>query len=412
MTNSSPDRRLRVVGFQWAPMAHEVKDFLARNRVPYVWLDVERNAAGRDLIRELGIATRDLPAVIFPDDGFVLQPSDEDLAERIGHSTEAEHPFYDLVVVGGGPAGLAAAVYGASEGVRTIVIDREAPGGQAGTSAHIENYLGFPGGLSGAELAQRSVQQARDFGVEIVAAREVTGLRAEEPFRVVRLDDGTELYCHTVLLAIGVAWRTLDAPGCQDLTGRGVYYGAAYAEAPTCQDEDVYLLGAGNSAGQAAMLLSRYARQVTLIAPEADFAEKMSDYLLERLEHTPNISFRTGCVVSAASGTDRLERIQIRDVESGETEEAPTTSLFVFIGVEPMTEWLEETLQLDEQGFVRTGAQVRDWALERPCYPLETSLPGVFAAGDVRSSSVKRVGAAVGEGSTVIQYIHAYLGEQ
>src|SRR5690606_38139359 len=268
--------RLRVVGFQWSPASHEVKDYLARNRVPYQWMDLESDPAAREVMREVGATPADLPLRIFPDGSYGASPSAEEIAERIGLSTEAGSPFYDLVVVGGGPAGLAAAVYGASEGVRTLVVDREAPGGQAGMSSHIENYLGFPRGLSGGELAQRAVAQAQRFGVEVVAARSVDSLRVEEPFRVVHLDDGTELFCHAVLLATGVSWRTLEAPGCRSLIGRGVYYGAAAAEASACRDMDAYLVGAGNSAGQAAMLLSSFARSVTLVAPEESFAERMS----------------------------------------------------------------------------------------------------------------------------------------
>lgn len=412
MSSDAANHPVKVIGFQWAPAAHDVKDYLARNRVPYDWLDVERTPEGERIRAELGVAPRDLPLVIFPDGTHLLCPTDAELAERIGLQTEADHPFYDLVVVGGGPAGLAAAVYGASEGLRTIVVEREAPGGQAGTSSHIENYLGFPGGISGGEFAERSVQQARHFGVEIVAAREVTGLRAPEPYRAVRLDDDTELFCHTILLALGVQWRLLDAPGCHDLIGRGIYYGAAGAEATACNDEEVFLLGAGNSAGQAAMLLSRYARRVTLVAPEQDFAEKMSDYLIDRLQHTPNIEFRTGCSITNAVGNGRLQSITIEDVETGESEEVATSALFVFIGASPETEWLEGVLERDEQGFLLAGADVRAPEGNRGRFPLETSLPGVFVAGDVRSGSVKRVGAAVGEGSMAIQYIHSYLKDR
>ena len=404
--------RVKVIGFQWAPAAHDVKDYLARNRVAYDWLDVERSAEGERIRARMGVAARDLPLVLFPDGSHLLSPSSAEIAERIGLSTSAESPFYDLVVVGGGPAGLAAAVYGASEGLRTIVVEREAPGGQAGTSAHIENYLGFPGGLTGGELAQRSVEQARHFGVEIVAARGATALGVDEPFRTLRLDDGSEIRCHTVLLALGVQWRLLDAPGCHGLIGRGIYYGAAGAEATACRDADVFLLGAGNSAGQAAMVLSRYARSVTLVAPEQDFGEKMSDYLLERLQGTENVSFRSGCKIANAVGDGRLQTITIEDTKTGETEEVPTPALFVFIGASPETAWLDGVVARDEQGYLLAGADAPDWPLDRPPSPLESSLPGVFVAGDVRAGSVKRVGAAVGEGSMAIQYIPAYLRER
>ncbi len=414
-----PFAGVRVVGFQWSPQAHEVKDFLARNRVPYLWLDVERDPDARRLVQEMKVGWDRLPLLLFPDGSHLFDPEDTEIAEKIGLSTEAELPFYDLIIVGGGPAGLAAAVYAASEGLRTIIIEQEAPGGQAGMSARIENYLGFPDGVSGGELAQRGVSQAQRFGVEILAARRVTGIRVEEPYRVVTLDDEDELYCHTVLLATGVAWRTLDAPGCQSLVGAGVYYGAASAEAVACRDEDVYLLGGGNSAGQAAMLLSRYARSVTLLAVEESFEEKMSQYLLDRLEHTPNVHLRPCCTVSEASGERRLESITIKNVQTEETETVPASGLFVFIGAAPETDWLAGMVERDEQGYILCGAELprqggrpRNWRLEREPRMLETSVPGVFVAGDVRAGSVKRVASAVGEGSMAIQFIHEYLRER
>ena len=405
---------LRVVGFPWSPAEHDVKDYLARSRTPYEWLDVETSEEARRLVDELGVSPSELPLVLFPDGTFLLSPTAEALAERIGLRTEAASPFYDLIVVGGGPAGMSAAVYGASEGLSTVVVEREAPGGQAGMSARIENYLGFPGGVSGGELAERAMHQAEHFGVELVATRDVAGLRADGPYRVVRLDDGSELYCHTVLLALGVSWRILEAPGCRDLIGRGVYYGAAAAEAPTCAGQDVHLIGAGNSSGQAAMLLAKYARTVTLVAPEADFAERMSEYLLERLRATENIRFRPGTVVTNAAGEGRLQEISLEDVETGKEETVPTSALFVYIGAVPPTDWLEGVVARDEQGFVLAGEPARAalpgaWTAQRDPYPLETSIPGVFVAGDVRADSVKRVGAAVGEGATVVQYIHQYL---
>ena len=410
MANQGERGKVRVIGFQWNPITHEIKDFLARSRVSYEWRDLDRERDPRALLEHHELAVSDLPAVIFPDGTCLSRPDDATIAEHIGLSTEADLPFYDLVIVGAGPAGMAAAVYGASEGVRTLVLEREAPGGQAGLSASIENYLGFPGGLTGAALAQKGVEQARQFGVEVVAASAADGIRAEAPFRIVRLEGGEELYCHTVLLAMGVAWRTLQAPGCRDLIGRGIYYGAAGAEASACQDQDVYLLGGGNSAGQAAVLLARYARTVTLVAPEEDFADKMSEYLLQRLREIPNVRFRERSKVVSATGDRHLEHITVEDVESGHQEDLPTNGLFVFIGAAPETDWLDGVVARDERGFILAGAGVPDWPLEREPFPLETSLPGVFVAGDVRADSVKRIGAAVGEGSSAIQYIHAYLG--
>lgn len=405
---------IRVYGFPWSPAEHEVKDYLARVRTPYEWIDLETSEEGRHVVEEAGVSRDQLPLVVFPDGTRLLGPSDEELAARIGLRTEAERPFYELIVVGGGPAGLSSAVYAASEGVRTVVVEREAPGGQAGMSARIENYLGFPQGVSGAVLAQHSVDQAHRFGVELVAARAATSLRAEGVYRVVGLDDGTELYCHTVLLALGVSWRILEAPGCRGLIGRGIYYGAPSAEAPTCAGEDVFLIGAGNSAGQAAMLLSRFARSVTLVAPEPDFAERMSEYLLERLDATGNVHFRPGTRVINAAGEGRLQEVTLESVETGERETVPTSALFVYIGALPPTDWLEGAVARDEDGFLLTGPAARAaapgaWSPGHDPSPLESSLPGVFVAGDVRAGSVKRVGAAVGEGATVVQYIHAYL---
>lgn len=408
-----PAERVEVYGFTWSPRSHDVKDFLARSRTPYAWMDYETHPESRRKIADMGLSQQDLPVLVFPDGTHLTDPPDEVIAEKIGLSTEASYPFYDLIVVGGGPAGLAAAVYGASEGMRVVVLEREAPGGQAGMSASIENYLGFPEGLSGGELAQRATRQAERFGAEVIVAREVRSLRVEEPYRVVTLDDGTELFGYAVLLATGVADRVLDAPGCQSLVGRGIYYGAAAAEASACHDRDVHLVGAGNSAGQAAVLLARFARSVTLIAPEESFAERMSEYLLERIEATENIHLRPGAVVSGATGSDHLEEITIEEVSSRRHETTPSGGLFVFIGAAPDTAWLEGVVARDERGFIRSGWDVLDagWPRKRHPAPLETNVPGVFVAGDVRSGSVKRVGSAVGEGSMVIQHVHAYLNE-
>jgi thioredoxin reductase (NADPH) len=410
---------VRVFGFQWSAHTHEVKDFLARNRVPYVWLDVEQDAEARGQVERLGVGFEQLPLLLFPDDSHLAQPSDAEIAEKIGLSTEAESPFYDLIIVGGGPAGLAAAVYGASEGLRTLIVEQEAPGGQAGQSSRIENYLGFPDGLSGGDLAQRAVTQAKKFGVEILAARQVTALRPEGPYRIVVLDEGDELACHTVLLATGVAWRTLDAPGCHTLVGAGVYYGAASAEAQAFRDKDVYLLGGGNSAGQAALLLARYAKSVTMLALEESLAERMSEYLLNRIESKPNIYARPCCTIDQATGERNLETITIRNVQTEETETVNCHGLFVFIGAAPETDWLEGAVERDDDGYILCGDMLahgngrpRGWSEARSPFMLETSLPGVFAAGDVRAGAVKRVGAAVGEGSVAIQFIHQYLRER
>ena len=403
--------RVLVIGFTWSPRSHEVRDFLARSRVPYLFRDYEANEKAKARADELGIGPERLPLLLFGDGTWLADPTDQALAEQVGLSTEAESPYYDLIIVGAGPAGLAAAVYGASEGLRTVLIEKEAPGGQAGMSSLIENYLGFPDGVGGSELAGRSLRQAERFGAEVVVARSAVGLRVDEPNRVVTLDDGTEIRAQAVLLSLGVSWRMLKAPGCDRLIGRGVYYGAAAAAVPTCRDRDVYLLGAGNSAGQAALYLARYAKSVTMVAPEADFAEKMSEYLLSRVSAIPNVHLRPGAKVVGAEGGDMLQTITIEDVETGAQETAETSTLFVYIGAAPQTEWLKGAVALDDKGFVLTGRACSDeaWELERPRFLLETSQSGVFAAGDVRSGSVKRVGAAVGEGSIGIQFIHEHL---
>lgn len=409
-----PGRPVLVVGDRWSPRTHEVKDFLARNRVAYTWLDAATHPNARRH-REAGGGAERLPLLVFPDGTRLADPDDARLAEAAGLDTEPDSRFYDLVIIGGGPAGLAAGVYGASEGLRTLVVEREAPGGQAGQSARIENYLGFPDGITGAELAERAVRQTRRFGVEMVVTRAATGLRADGAYRVVTLDDGVELTCHAVLLAMGVEWRKLDAPGCGGLVGAGVYYGAAGAEATAVKGQDVYLLGAGNSAGQAALLLAGYARTVTLVAMEPSISERMSSYLVERIESTPNVRVRTGCTVCQASGSGRLETLTLRDEETGDTEQVPADALFVFIGAAPRTEWLQGVVMRDEQGYVRVGRQLpkEAWPLpDRAPYLLETSLPGVFAAGDVRVNSIKRVASAVGEGSMAVQFIHEYMSER
>ena len=410
---------IRVIGNRWSPQSHDMKDFLARNQIPYQWLDIELSEEAQTLATFANCDRLSLPLVIFSDGNSLIQPSIAQVAEKIGLRTQAEKPFYDLIIVGGGPAGLAAAVYGASEGLHTVMIEREAPGGQAGTSSRIENYLGFPSGLSGNDLARRAVTQAKRFGVEILSPQEVTGMRVEDPYRFITLSDGSEISCHALILALGVSWRKLDVPGLDRLTGAGVYYGAAQTEALTCQGEDVYIIGGANSAGQAAMYFSKYARQVTMLVRGESLTKSMSQYLIEQIAETPNITVQNHSSVVEAKGETSLEEIAIDN--AGEVKMVPATSLFIFIGAVPRTEWLDGAVECDDRGFIVTGPDLKsdtkrssiqrpkNWRLDRDPYLLETNIPGVFAVGDVRHGSIKRVASGVGEGSICVQFVHQYL---
>lgn len=409
-----PFEGIRVLGHRWSPQALEIKSFLAGNHIPYQWLDVETDAEAERMLA--GAAGKKLPLVLFPDGEQLEAPGASQMAEKVGLRTRAGQQFYDLIIIGGGPAGLAAAVYGASEGLRTVMVERQAPGGQAGTSSRIENYLGFPSGLSGADLARRAVTQARRFGVETVAA-EAVGLRCQDSYRFVQLADGSELSSHLVLISTGVAWRRLDAPGMDRLAGAGVYYGAAMTEAISCRDEDVYVVGGANSAGQAAMHLSKYARQVTMIVRGPSLAATMSQYLIDQIAATPNITLRCRANVVEAHGDEHLEAIAIAEADADTPEIVPTKSLFIFIGAEPYTDWLAGNLERDEHGFILSGPDLlrngrrRGWPLEREPFLLETSVPGIFVAGDVRHGSIKRVASSVGEGSIAVQFMHQYLNK-
>lgn len=413
-----PFEGIRVVGNRWSPFSHQVKDFLARNQIPYQWLDIELEAEAAQLVEYAEAEGRQqLPLVLFPDGSRLVQPSNLAIAEKIGLRTQAERPFYDLAIIGGGPAGLAAAVYGASEGLSTVMIEREAPGGQAGSSSRIENYLGFPVGLSGADLARRAVTQARRFGVEILTPQEVTGIRITDPYRILQLADGSEISCHALLVATGVSYRKLDVPGMDKLCGAGVYYGAAMTEAIACQGETVYIVGGANSAGQAAMHFSKYAHEVVMLV-RSPLAKSMSQYLIDQIEATDNIRVCTGCVVEAVKGETNLESLVIHNLNTGEIQTVHATSLFIFIGAMPRTDWLDGLVERDERGFVLTGPDlIRDgkppkgWNLDRAPFLLETNVPGIFAAGDVRYNSVKRVASGVGEGAIAVQLIHRYLSK-
>ncbi|MFL6248914.1 MAG: FAD-dependent oxidoreductase [Thermoanaerobaculia bacterium] len=397
---------VQIVGDQWLPRCHDVKDLLARHRVPYRWIDTSADEDDGPLAE----ATR----VIFPDGAELIDPDDEDIAQKLGFSTSPDEDFYDLVIVGGGPAGLAAAVYASSEGLRTMIVERDVPGGQAGSSALIENYLGFPDGLSGAELASRAVTQAQKFGTEILLTKAATELRDDRGYRVIRLDDGTEIVSHTVLLSMGVAYRRFTAEGAERLTGSGVYYGAAAAEAARFRDRDVCLLGSGNSAAQAALLLARYARRLTIITIDPTLETTMSHYLVERIRALPHVKLMTKTSVAEVKGEDRVESIVIEDLESKEKRELRTDALFVWIGAKPHTDWLAGAVARDKQGFVLTGRDLRrshlkGWDADRWPSHLESSMQGVFVAGDVRHGSIKRVASAVGEGAMAISLVHLYL---
>jgi thioredoxin reductase (NADPH) len=415
-----PFQGIRVIGHRWSADSHALRDFLGRNGVPYQWLDMEANAEeAHTFLQKAGVDDGHLPVVLFDDGTYLAEPGIREVAERIGRRTRAERPFYDLVIIGGGPAGLAAAVYGASEGLATVLVEREAPGGQAGTSSRIENYLGFPAGLSGGDLARRAVTQARRFGVEIISPQDVVGIRVEDPYRSVVLGDGTVLSCHALLIATGVQYRKLDVPGLERLTGAGVYYGAAMTEAISCSGDDVYIVGGANSAGQAAVYFARYARQVVILVRGDGLEASMSRYLIDEIADLPNIVVRPHTQVVEAIGQTHLERIVIADSASGEPETVDAKALFIFIGARPYTDWLDGLVQRDAQGFILSGPDLeRDergsipgWTLDRDPFLLETNVPGIFVAGDVRHRSVKRVASGVGEGSIAVQFIHQYLSK-
>ncbi len=401
---------VRVIGHRFSAATHELRDFLARNRIPGRWLDVERDAEARELIAVAGVSEERLPVALLEDGTVLEQPTVLELAEKIGVAGQPAADHYDLVIVGGGPAGLAAAVYGASEGLRTVMVEREAPGGQAGQSSRIENYLGFPAGLSGSDLARRATDQARRLGAELLTVNDAAALRIEGAGRTVELTGGGELSANCVLIASGVSYRLLDAPGFAELTGAGVYYGAALTEARSCAEQHVVVIGGANSAGQAAVYFSGYASRVSMLV-RSSLEKSMSHYLIEQIAALENVEVRTGTQAVAAHGQDgRLESIDIRD-RDGNVVTEKADACFIFIGAAPRTDWLEGVLARDERGFILAGNEVRDhgWPLERDPYVLETSVPGVFVAGDVRSRSIKRVASAVGEGSMSVSLIHEYL---
>ena len=412
---------IRVLGTRWSPQSYAMRDFLARNHVPYQWIDAELSANDPEtkrLLEALGPEAVNLPIVLFPDGTKLLESVPADVAQKVGLRTRAQTNFYDLAIVGGGPAGLAAAVYGASEGLHTVMIEQEAPGGQAGMSSRIENYLGFPTGLSGGDLARRAVVQAQRFGVEILSPQEAVGARTEGPYRILKLADGSEISCHALMIATGVQWRRLEAPGIARLQGAGVYYGGGATEALSCKGEIVYVVGGANSAGQAAMNFAKYAERVVIAVRGGSLSSTMSQYLIDQIKEMPNIQLWPRASVVEAHGDTHLEEISFLCSDTGKTERVPASSMFIFIGALPRTDWLAGLVERDDYGFILTGPDLireghrpKDWALERDPYLLETNIPGLFAVGDVRHGSVKRVASGVGEGSVAVQFIHQYLSK-
>src|SRR5438093_1516987 len=401
---------VRIIGHRFSKDSHDLRDFLARNRVPARWLDVERDGEARELLRVTGVDAERLPVVLLEDGTILERPTVLELAERLGVAGRPAQDHYDLVVVGGGPAGLAAAVYGASEGLRTVMVEREAPGGQAGQSSRIENYLGFPAGLSGSDLARRATDQARRLGAELLTVQEAVGLRPEGSGRFVQLSGGGSLSANCVLVASGVSYRQLETPGFAELTGAGIYYGAALTEARSCSDQHVVIIGGANSAGQAAVYFSSYARRVTMLVRGPSLERSMSRYLVEQIAAKANVDVRANSQAVAAEGDGRLRRLRVRDGDGSE-DALEADACFVFIGASPHTDWLAGVVARDERGFILAGpdAQAAGWPLKRDPYPLETTVPGVFVAGDVRARSIKRVASAVGEGSMAVSLIHQYL---
>jgi thioredoxin reductase (NADPH) len=411
-----PYNGIRVAGTLWSAHSHNVKDFLARSQIPYRWLDIERDAEARKLVEASSGERPVLPTLFFPDGSTLEDPDLRTLAEKVGLPTHPDQPFYDLIIIGAGPAGLAAAVYGASEGLRTLVIEKDAAGGQAGTSARIENYLGFPQGISGADLTRRATTQAQRLGAEILTAEEVIGLRIEDPYRIVKLDDGNELSCHALLIATGVEVRELDVPGVHAFTGGSIYYGAAASEAVNYTGKEVFVIGGANSAGQGAMFLSRFASRVTMLIRGDSLKQYMSQYLIDQIDSKDNISIRINSEMTAADGKEHLENVTVLNNKTGESETLAADAVFIFIGAVPLTELLADIVERDKAGFILTGQDLighgrrpQNWTLERDPFLLETSMPGIFAAGDVRHGVIRRVASAVGQGAVAVSLIHKYL---
>jgi thioredoxin reductase (NADPH) len=407
---------IKVIGYQYSPKSHEIKDFLAGNLISYQWLNVEKSDKASGLLELNGIAQKDLPVVFFEDGSFLVDPTVNALAEKVGMNRETTESLYDVVIIGAGPAGLAAAVYGSSEGLKTLLIEKRAPGGQAGTSSRIENYLGFPNGLSGADLTRRAISQAKRLGAEFLAPAEVTDICLQDSYKILTLSDDRTIKTRSIVIATGVNYRKLKATGVDNFTGAGVYYGAATTEANSCQGQDVYVVGGGNSAGQGAMYLANFARQVYIVVRKPDLSSSMSQYLIDQIDKTDNITLLGETEVVEACGDGHLERIVLENVSTNEREQRTAGGLFIFIGNRPYTDWIQSEILKDQRGFVETGKDLprhpefkKLWKLEREPFLLETSTPGVFAAGDVHAGAMNRVASAVGEGSLSIKLVHEYL---
>lgn len=415
-TAQIPFDGIRVAGTLWSPASHKVKDFLARSQIPYEWLDIEQDAEARALVETVNEEQHRLPVLFFPDGQTLIAPDITAVADKVGLQTEPSQPFYDLIIIGAGPAGLASAVYGASEGLHTLLIDKETTGGQAGTSSRIENYLGFPKGLSGADLARRATAQATRLGAEILTAQEVMHVSANDPYRSVKLANDTELNCRALIIATGASLRTLDVPGIETVTGAGVYYGAAITEAAYYKGEHIYVIGGANSAGQGAMFFSRYASKVTMLVRGSSLSKGMSQYLVDQIYGTDNIEVCVRRSVIEVRGTDRLEALVIQNNDTGETETVPASALFAFIGAKPHTDFVGNIVERNRVGFILTGSDLtrngrrpKNWRLKRDPFLLETNVPGIFAVGDVRQGAIRRVASAVGQGSTAVSFVHQYL---
>lgn len=407
---------IKIIGYQWSPLSHRIKDFLTGNLIPYKWLDVEINKDAAELLNLHKIESNELPVVLFEDGDILKNPVEIDIAAKVGLKSTALEEFYDVVIIGAGPAGLAAAVYGGTEGLKTLMIEKKAPGGQAGTSSRIENYLGFPSGLSGADLTRRALAQASRFGVELLSPCEVIDISTKDNYKILSLSNGLQIKTRSIIISTGVDYRTLDTKGINELTGAGIYYGSATAEAHSCKDKNVFIVGGGNSAGQAAMYLSGFAKNVFIVIRKDSLDSTMSHYLIDQINNTSNISLITNSIVVEAIGDKRLECITIENIKTGERKTNESGALFIFIGARPVTDWIRLNIFKDSKGFIETGRDLfksenfkKIWKLDRDPYPLETCLPGIFSAGDVRAGAMNRVASAVGEGAMAIKLVHEYL---